>query len=424
MNFMIVEVVVPSPGESITEVELTNWLVADGDMVKKDQDIAEIDSDKATLSIAAPESGKIKLMATAGTRIAVGSLLAQIETAAIKTEINVSDSKNIENKETKTTHESTKTIETNSSENSKGEIVISPQAQQLLETLSVNIKDVLAAHKGKRITKKDVLLILSSKIHTDEESQTIDGTKLKMGRREQRIVPLSSLRRKLSERLVAVKNQTAMLTTFNEVDMTEVLKLRTQYNAAFVEKYGTKLGLMSFFAMAVCKALKEYPQVSAQIDGESLIFFDYVDLSIAVSTPKGLMTPVIHNAELMGIPEIEIHINALAQKARNNKISIEELTGGTFTITNGGVFGSMLSTPILNPPQSAILGMHNIVERPIAINGKVEIRPIMYVALSYDHRVIDGRESVGFLVKVKNYIENPLSLLVEQANPSAALLGL
>lgn len=421
---MTVEVVVPSPGESIKEVELTNWLVADGDMVQKDQDIAEIDSDKATLSIAAAESGQIKIQVAAGSRIAVGSILALINTDAAKTESNVPITKLTDNKEAETKHEVVqKNIEAKQ-ESSINEIIVSPQAQQLLETLSINIKDVLAAHKGKRITKKDILLILSSKIHGNEEHQTIDSAKLKMGKREQRTIPMSSLRRKLSERLVAVKNQTAMLTTFNEVDMSEVLRLRKQYNAVFTDKYGTKLGLMSFFAMAVCKTLKEFPQVCAQIDGEDLIYFDYVDLSIAVSTPKGLMTPVIHNAELMGIPELEIHINTLAQKARNNKISIEELTGGTFTITNGGVFGSMLSTPILNPPQSAILGMHNIVERPVAINGAVEIRPIMYVALSYDHRVIDGRESVGFLVKVKNYIENPLTLLVEQANPSAALLGL
>ena len=378
----MIEIKVPSPGESITEVEIANWLVESGDYVEKDQEICEIDSDKATLTINAEESGEINILVNPGEMVPVGSIICTID-----------DSKksNISNKTSTPVSKIEKEVPLNIN---KGTLINepSPAAKKMMrESQIVNIN---GTGKDGRITKQDVI-------------KTKAAMGVGPGKRKSQRKKLSSLRRKLASRLVSVKNETAMLTTFNEVDMTEVNKIRKNYKEKFQKKYGVKLGYMSFFTKAVVKALQEFPDVNSMIDGDEIVHYDYQDISIAVSTPKGLMAPVVRNAEDLDFFGVENEIARLAKKARDGKISIDDMLGGTFTITNGGVFGSMLSTPIINPPQSAILGMHNIVERPMVVNGKIVSRPIMYLALSYDHRIIDGKESVGFLVSVKNSLENP-----------------
>jgi len=404
---MIIDVKVPSPGESISEVQLANWLVEDGSYVEKDQEIAEIDSDKATLSISAEQSGIIRILTSKGESIEVGSVVAKIETGektpsqkpALKPEIP-------------------------SDPQTKPHL--SPLAKKLLVTNQVSEQDFIDFIRNYRFSKKDVSLFLEEKdkVKSSPASTLPSLPASRGGSRETERKKMTTLRLKLAERLVSVKNETAMLTTFNEVNMTPILKIRQQYKDAFKEKHGISPGFMSFFTKAITEALQQFPQVNAQIDGDEIVFHNYADIGIAVSTPKGLMVPVLRNAEKMSLAGIELKIKELATRARDNKISMDDMKGGTFTITNGGVFGSMLSTPILNPPQSAILGMHNIVDRPIAVNGQVEIHPIMYVALSYDHRVIDGRESVSFLVKVKEMLENPVKMLFGGKDPVAELLGL
>ncbi len=413
---MIAETKVPSPGESITEVEIANWLVKDGDYVSKDDELCEIDSDKATLTVNAEESGTVKILAAAGEKVAVGATICTIDTDAkapaasekkkekAVAEVVVTPEKKQEVKEEKTKF--------------YADGVPSVSAKKLMDENSIPSSKIKATGKDGRITKGDVLQAMSAGFSTESISNSWQGS------RETDRQKMSSLRRKLAERLVGVKNQTAMLTTFNEVDMSGIMELRKKYKDKFKEKHGVSVGFMSFFTKAVTEALFHFPAVNAMIEGEEIVYLKYCDIGIAVSAPKGLMVPVIRNAETLSLADIEKSIAALAGKARDGKLSIDEMTGGTFTITNGGVFGSMLSTPILNPPQSAILGMHNIVERPVAVNGKVEIRPIMYVALSYDHRIIDGRESVGFMVKVKEMLENPQKILFGSKAPEEILLGL
>lgn len=427
---MIIEIKIPSPGESITEVELANWFVEDGEYVNKDQEIAEIESDKATLTLNAEESGKIKIIAQPGETIEVGAVACTIDTEGKgeskktkdKSEEKVKGkSDNVEVEENKDIRQKAKdkSDSTVSAENKN--VKVTPLAKEQMKELNLSVDDII---KGlKKITTKEIDLVKN----TPGDSQTTPTDKLEFKgdfSRETERQKLSTLRKKISERLVQVKNETAMLTTFNEVDMSNVMAMRKKYQKKFQEKHGIKLGFMSFFTKAITNALKLYPNVNAMLEGNEVIYHNYSDIGIAVQTPKGLMVPVIRNAESLGLAEIEERIMELANKARNGKITIDELTGGTFTITNGGIFGSMLSTPILNPPQSGILGMHNIVERPVAINGKVEIRPIMYVALSYDHRIIDGRDSVGFLYKVKEMIEQPHKMLLGGNDPESLLLDL
>jgi 2-oxoglutarate dehydrogenase E2 component (dihydrolipoamide succinyltransferase) len=424
----MIEIKVPSPGESITQVQLARWLVTDGDIVEKNQEIAEIDSDKATLSISAEEDGKIKLLIGEGETVDVGSVIATIDTEVkegkkkqeknIPTQEEVKETKPIasENKENKIK-------ETTDAQTTEPVLNLSPLARKLMQQNNLTEAEFLNFLKSYRVGKKDVEFFISQKDKDIPASHTVSASSWQ-GARETERKKMSTLRLKLSERLVAVKNETAMLTTFNEVNMTPIMEIRKKYKDKFKEKHGIGLGFMSFFTKAVTEALQIVPGVNAQIDKDEIVYFNYADIGIAVSSPKGLMVPVLRNAEKMTLAEIEIKIKELADKARTNKITIDEMTGGTFTITNGGVFGSMLSTPILNPPQSAILGMHNIVERPVAINGKVEIHPVMYLALSYDHRVIDGRESVTFLVKVKEMLENPVKMLFTGEDPLEGLLGL
>ena len=386
---MLLEMRVPSPGESISEVEIAEWLVEDGDYVEKDQSIAEIDSDKATLELPAEESGTIKIVVGDGETVAVGDVVCIINTSA-KGESKIKDTK----EEVSETPKSTLNSETN-----LGVEKATPLASAMISEHDILVNELKGTGEAGKITKSDVLGAI--------QGNSTDGPRGTSRKK------MSSLRRKIARRLVSVKNETAMLTTFNEVDMTEIFKIRKEYKEQFKEKYGVGLGFMSFFTKAVTTALHEFKDVNAMIDGNEVIHHNYTDIGIAVSAPKGLMVPVVRNAELMNFQEIETDINRLAIKARDGKITIQEMLGGTFTITNGGVFGSMLSTPIINPPQSAILGMHNIIERPMAIDGKVMIRPMMYVALSYDHRIIDGRESVGFLCRVKEYLEDPTTYLLE-----------
>ena len=388
---MILEMKVPSPGESITEVEIATWLVADGDYVEKDQIIAELDSDKATLELPAEEGGVIRLKAQEGDSVNVGQVVCLIDTSKQGQANNASKS------ESKEEIVSSKIEDPTSTSKSK---ILSPAAKKIMSENNLNIGDVKGTGKDGRITKQDVVIAKPSMGSAGKEKRDEERTKL------------SLLRRKVAERLVSVKNDTAMLTTFNEVDMSAIFELRKKYKEKFKAKYEVNLGFMSFFTLASVRALKEFPAVNSMIDGNEMITYDYCDISIAVSGPKGLMVPVIRHAEKLSFREIEIQVKTLAERARDSKITVDEMTGGTFTISNGGVFGSMLSTPIINPPQSAILGMHNIIERPIAVNGKVEIRPVMYLALSYDHRIIDGRESVGFLVAIKEALENPSEILM------------
>ena len=380
---------VPSPGESISEVEIAEWLVEDGDYVEKDQAIAEIDSDKATLELPAEESGTIKIVVGDGETVAVGDIVCIIDTSA-KGEAKVKTTKDDVAETPKAAAKSATDL---------GGAKATPLASAMISEHDISAKELKGTGEAGKITKSDVLGAIQG-----SSTEGPRGTSRKK---------MSSLRRKIASRLVAVKNETAMLTTFNEVDMTAIFDIRKEYKEQFKEKYGVGLGFMSFFTKAVTTALQEFKDVNAMIDGNEVIHHNYTDIGIAVSAPKGLMVPVVRNAELMNFQEVETEIKRLAIKARDGKITINEMLGGTFTITNGGVFGSMLSTPIINPPQSAILGMHNIVERPMAVNGEVKIRPIMYVALSYDHRVIDGRESVGFLVRVKECLENPNKHLMD-----------
>ncbi|MCM4173852.1 2-oxoglutarate dehydrogenase complex dihydrolipoyllysine-residue succinyltransferase [Arenibacter sp. TNZ] len=398
---MILEMKVPSPGESITEVEIAEWLVSDGDYVEKDQAIAEVDSDKATLELPAEESGIITLKAEVGDAVAVGSVVCLIDTSASKPEGAAKSEEKPAEKKPEVKEVAEKKTEAKPEKTSYASGSASPAAKKILAEKELDAGSIKGTGKDGRITKEDAVKAVPSM-----------GTPTGGSRGESRS-KLSMLRRKVAERLVSAKNETAMLTTFNEVDMSAIFKLRNQYKEDFKEKHNVGLGFMSFFTKAVIRALQMYPSVNSMIDGKEMISFDFCDISIAVSGPKGLMVPVIRNAENLTFRGVESEVKRLAIRAREGEITVDEMTGGTFTITNGGVFGSMLSTPIINPPQSAILGMHNIVERPIARDGAIAIAPIMYVALSYDHRIIDGKESVGFLVAVKEALENPEELLLD-----------
>lgn len=404
----IIEIKVPSPGESITHVEIYKWLVSDGDIVKKDTEIAELESEKATLTLVADKGGKISILAKEGDSLEVGAVACTIDTSFSsddkndistneKIESKIEITKEKEEKPKQISQIETKQIEENPYENVK----TTPLAQQLMEENNLTIEDVISGLK--RLKRSDIEAILTDK-------RTVKAQK-KQNNRAISTNKMSALRRKLSERLVAVKNETAMLTTFNEVDMKAILDLRKKHQDKFVQTHGVKLGMMSFFLKAAAIALQEFPAINSMIDGENTVTFDYADISVAVSTPKGLLVPVIRNVEDLSLAEIEKKLIEVADKARNGSLSIPEMTGGTFTITNGGIFGSLLSTPIINPPQSAILGMHNIVERPVVADGQIVARPMMYIALSYDHRIVDGRESVSFLVRIKQLIENPVDLM-------------
>jgi len=399
---MILEMKIPSPGESISEVEIAQWLVADGDYVEKDQIIAEIDSDKATLELPAEQSGIITLKAEDGDLVEVGQVVCHIDTSVegtAKAKTSNDNQKEDENVEI------VKQIDSSKSD------LLSPAARKIADEKNIDLEQITGTGKDGRITKQDILLGKPAMGNVTDSNRSETRNKLSM------------LRRKVAERLVSVKNQTAMLTTFNEVDMSPIFELRKKYKEKFKEKHGVNLGFMSFFTLASVRALEEYPAVNSMIDGSEMISYNYCDISIAVSGPKGLMVPVIRSAQDLGFKSVELEVKRLAERARDGQITVDEMTGGTFTISNGGVFGSMLSTPIVNPPQSAILGMHNIVERPIAVNGKVEIRPVMYLALSYDHRIIDGRESVGFLVHIKEALENPAEILMNNKIEEALELG-
>ncbi|NOY50641.1 MAG: 2-oxoglutarate dehydrogenase complex dihydrolipoyllysine-residue succinyltransferase [Chlorobi bacterium] len=427
---MLIEIKVPSPGESITEVQIASWLVETGDFVEMDQDIVEVDSDKATLSIPATQSGKIELKVEEGETIEVGSIIAVIDTSAKGKPKKKAETEDIK---TKTAYVEAKTVDkpkaeqlsekTNTSVASNYDTIVSPLAKKLMQEDGISENDLLEFFKSYRISKKDVRFYKENKGNDQIKANNI-GSSPWTGSRKSSKVKMTMLRKKLSQRLVSVKNETAMLTTFNEVNMSPIMAIRKKYKEVFKEKHGVGLGFMSFFTKAITEAIAHFPAINSQISGDEILGFDYVDVGIAVSAPKGLMVPVVRNAEMLSLAEIESEIKRLALKARDGKLSLDDMTGGTFTITNGGVFGSMLSTPILNPPQSAILGMHNIVERPVAINGKVEIHPIMYVALSYDHRIIDGSTSVGFLVEVKEMLENPEKMLFGGNSPVESLLGI
>tara|TARA_B110000003_G_scaffold105023_1_gene107427 strand:+ start:9819 stop:11018 length:1200 start_codon:yes stop_codon:yes gene_type:complete len=390
---MILEMKVPSPGESITEVEIAQWLVENGDYVEKDQAIAEVDSDKATLELPAEVSGTITLKAEEGDAVEVGEIVCMIDTegkpstenkAVVEAVKDVKKPKEILNKETYASGSP------------------SPAAKKIISEKNIDISSIKGTGRDGRITKNDVI-----------KGKVSMGTIPENGNRDQATKKMSLLRRKVAERLVSAKNETAMLTTFNEVDMSEIFEIRKKFKESFTSKHGVGLGFMSFFTKAVVRSLKMYPDVNSMIEGDQQITYDYCDISVAVSGPKGLMVPVVRNAESLSFKSIESEIKRLAIAARDGKITVDDMTGGTFTISNGGVFGSMLSTPIINPPQSGILGMHNIIERPVAVDGKVVIRPMMYLALSYDHRIIDGRESVGFLVAIKEALEDPLNILMD-----------
>jgi len=415
---MILEIKVPSPGESVTEVQIARWLKKDGEYVQKDEEVCEIDSDKATLTVNADQAGQIKTLAKEGETIKVGSIIAKIDTDAKAPATAVKPAEN--NGKAKEEKPAAKPVAAEAAKPAQQATTYasgtpSPAAKKMMA--ESGIATVNGTGKGGRVTKSDVMNAMSKGFSVEDSSPF-------QGDRTEDKQKMSALRKKLSQRLVAVKNETAMLTTFNEVDMSAILALREKYGKKFEEKYGVRLGFMSFFTKAVTEALAAFPAVNAMIDGEEIIYHNYADVGVAVSAPKGLVVPVLRNAEMMSLAQIEAKIKELAVKARDNKLSLEEMIGGTFTITNGGVFGSLMSTPIINPPQSAILGMHNVVERPVAVKGKVEIHPMMYIALSYDHRIIDGRESVSFLVKVKQGIEDPTRLLFGSKDPNEVLLGL
>ena len=402
---MKLEMKVPSPGESITEVEIAQWLVSDGDFVEKDQAIAEVDSDKATLDLPAEASGVITLKAEEGDSVEVGQVVCLIDTEGIDDKSKPNSLNEVVQKKVDPSVEKEPVI----TEKTYASNHSSPAARKILDEKGINPIDILGSGKGGRITKEDAINAKAS-MGTPPDGIKRNSDKSKM----------SLLRRKVAERLVSAKNETAMLTTFNEANMSEIFSLRKKFKDSFKEKHNVSLGFMSFFTKAVVYALKQYPDVNSMIDGDFQIKYDYCDISVAVSGPKGLMVPVLRGAEKLTFKEIELEIKRLALRAREGEITVDEMTGGTFTISNGGVFGSMLSTPIINPPQSGILGMHNIIERPVAIDGKVLIQPMMYLAFSYDHRIIDGRESVGFLVAIKEAIENPVEKLMND-NPKKVL---
>ncbi len=415
---MIIDIKAPTPGESITEVQIANWLVKNGDYVAKDTEIAEIDSDKATLTVNAEVAGAVTILVEEGETVSIGTVIAQIDS-----EIKVPDG--IATVFTEKKPESAQTVEFEIKPISvpvpiDNDVKITPLARKIMEEKHLTGREVLEQLGHSRITRQDVLNASSKQVAASTAFQPADIENSREIERKK----MSTLRIKLAQRLVSVKNETAMLTTFNEVNMSQILSLKKQYSEKFKEQFGVGIGFMSFFTKAITIALSKFPQVNAIIDEDELIFHKYADIGIAVSGPKGLVVPVIRNAESLSLAQIELRIKELAGKARENKITLEEMTGGTFTITNGGVFGSMMSTPILNPPQSAILGMHNIIERPIAVNGQVVVAPMMYLALSYDHRVIDGKESVSFLVMVKELLENPVKMLFEGNEPVKVLLGL
>ncbi len=441
---MIIEVRVPSPGESITEVELATWTVKTGDLVHKDQELALIESDKATLPLMAPEAGKIEIIVAEGEMVKVDAVACKIDTSVevpnqedaldpdVVEEKIEDEKKEIKEKEVKAeakgdegsaptgADSEMEKKDTTKSSKDLSQVRTTPLARKIMETENINVEDIISGLR--RISSNDVSAALSkvSQPASDKE-QPLSSTH---GERTIEREKMSQLRKHLSQRLVQVKNETAMLTTFNEVDMQNLMNLRKQYQPAFVKKYGYKIGLISFFLKASALALKLHPKINSQIDGEEILHPSYVDISVAVQSPKGLMVPVIRNVDTLSLAEVESELKRLADKALSNRISMDEMTGGTFTLTNGGVFGSMMSTPLINPPQSAIIGMHNIVDRPIAVNGQVQIRPIMYIALSYDHRIIDGENAVKFLVDVKKMIENPTSMLHGGKDEGKELLGL
>ena len=402
----IVEIKIPSPGESITEVEIGSWLKADGDYVLLDETICEIETDKATLPLIAESAGALKIILQEGETAGIGDVACSIDTEAAQPETSSAEISSATSETADSPEQSVSTTDSYAAGHP------SPAARKMMA--EQGIANVSGGGPGGRITKEDVRQHdrqVPEAVAAAESAQQAEAPEVS-GSRNKKRERLSRLRRKLAERLVAVKNETAMLTTFNEVDMQAIFDLRSQSKDVFLEKYKVKLGFMGLFTKACTEALKDFPAVNAQLDGDEIVFHDYVDMGIAVSAPKGLMVPVVRNAESLTLPQIETEIGRLAKRARDNKLSIDEMEGGTFSITNGGVFGSMLSTPILNPPQSAILGMHNIVERPMAVNGKVVIRPVMYLALSYDHRIVDGQQSVSFLVRVRENLENPTRMLL------------
>jgi 2-oxoglutarate dehydrogenase E2 component (dihydrolipoamide succinyltransferase) len=437
---MIIELKIPSAGESITEVAIGSWLIEDKAYVEKDQEIAEVESDKATLPLIAPDSGTINILIPAGAKAQVGDVAGTLDTSAKspakdqKTAKKKSEAAPVKEPEASVTKEiplakavpekkeavpAYKEAAPERNGEDYTHVKVTPLARNVMDDHNLDVDAIIRGLK--KLTRPDVERVVNQ--FSSATGQPLSFSTPPVARTEE-TTPMSPLRRKLSKRLVAVKNETAMLTTFNEVDMSAVLDLRKKHQQAFVEKHGLKLGLMSFFMKASADALRAFPRVNSMIDGDNMITPGYVDIAVAVQTEKGLMVPVIRNIETLSLAGIEKALAEMAKKARAARLSIEEMTGGTFTITNGGVFGSMLSTPILNPPQSAILGMHNIVERPVAINGKVEIRPVMYVALSYDHRLIDGSDSVSFLVKIKEQIESPLQMITGGRNPEKLLLDL
>ena len=451
---MIIEVRVPSPGESITEVELATWTVKTGDLVQRDQELALIESDKATLPLMAPEAGKIEILVPEGEMVKVDSVACKIDTSVdVPTEdskdkadetINATavekqiqeEKKEVKEKEDKAdakeekqSKDSTPSGADSEMEPKEGEAIpsqdlsqvrMTPLARKMMETENINVDDII---KGlRRISSDNVNAVMNSPTQANAPQE--QSTSTAPGERSIEREKMSQLRKHLSQRLVQVKNETAMLTTFNEVDMQNLMDLRKQHQPAFVKKYGYKIGLISFFLKACALALKLHPKINSQMEGEEILHPSYVDISVAVQSPKGLMVPVIRNVDTLSLAEVESELKRLADKALSGRVTMDEMTGGTFTLTNGGVFGSMMSTPLINPPQSAIIGMHNIVDRPMAVNGQIQIRPMMYIALSYDHRIIDGKDSVGFLVDVKRMIENPSSMLHGGQNEGKKLLGL
>ncbi|HWS01464.1 MAG TPA: 2-oxoglutarate dehydrogenase complex dihydrolipoyllysine-residue succinyltransferase [Prolixibacteraceae bacterium] len=419
---MIVEIKVPSPGESVTEVEIGKWLVENGSTVRKDQEVAEVESDKATLSLIATASGMLNILAKEGDRVVVGSVVCTIDTEKGSSQQDHQQAVSVpvqnEPAQSAVKEDDTKNEIPAEAANVQKEpdtmLKMTPTAKAVMEQANLSVEEVLEGIR--RLTRKDMEQIVGA--YNTARPVTLEAT------REEDRIAMTPLRRKLSQRLVAVKNETAMLTTFNEVDMSSIMELRNRFQKPFTEKYGFKLGFNAFFAKAVSLALSQHPSINSMIDGDEIITPRYHDIGIAVSSPKGLMVPVIRNVEIMSVARIEGAVKDLAEKARDKRLTVQEMTGGTFTITNGGVFGSMMSTPIINPPQSAILGLHAIKDRPVAIDGKVEIRPMMYIALSYDHRIIDGKDSVGFLVKIKEFIENPAKLLFNGKDAGEMLLEL
>lgn len=402
---MALEMKIPALGESISEVVIAKWLKKDGDYVKMDEVLCELETDKATMELNAEQAGVLKILAEEGATLAIGDLVCSLDT----------DAKAPAAPQAAAPQAAGETTAAPAAGDSYASGHPSPAAAKILAEKGMDAAQVTGTGKDGRITKEDALKAEQAPAAPAAKASTPAApaaAAAPVGERNQRRERMSQLRKTVARRLVSVKNETAMLTTFNEVNMGPVMELRSRYKDKFKEKYGVGLGFMSFFTRAVCLALQEFPSVNAMIDGDEMILNDFCDISIAVSAPRGLVVPVIRNAEKLGLHEIEAEVGRLAKRARENQLTLEEMTGGTFTITNGGVFGSMLSTPIINAPQSAILGMHNIVERPIALNGEVVIRPVMYIALSYDHRIIDGRESVSFLFRVKEYLEDPARMLI------------